>query len=132
MSRASQISKGQSLKARAALAEKVNAEAAANAKKEEQEKAAAVVEVTDAKPEEKQPDEEQKDPEAVELDAATATGDQKDQAEIEVVSVAGSAAFDAVSVIPPSQVATEVLEEEYKKLLEEYESIAAENKNLED
>ena len=28
--------------------------------------------------------------------------------------------------------ATEVLEEEYKKLLEEYEGIAAENKNLEE
>ena len=137
ISRASQISKGYSnIKARAALVEKVE-----DASKKEDQVAEAEPaqeqdggEVQAAEDKEKQPDdgEEQKvDPDNAQIDAKTATGDQKDENEVEAVSVVGSAAFDAVSVVPPSVVATEVLEEEYKKLLEEYETIAAENRSLE-
>jgi len=111
---------------------------AEDAKKEDQtekvEEPATAQDQDAAEEKEKQPgddEEENVDPENAQIDAQTATGDQKDDNEAEAVSVIGSAAFDAVSVVPPSNVATEVLEEEYKKLLEEYENIAAENKSLE-
>lgn len=54
---------------------------------------------------------------------------------VEAISVvAPQSEADAASVhqsIAPSQAATEVLQEEYKKLLDEYESIAKENHEME-